>query len=125
MMMNASRGSRGCWANTSAATFGSRSRPAPLSTEASRSPYSTRLRSAIREVGMRPPARPAISIAKASECPVPKAVMTPPLATASASRSAARAMGPSWALAVRSGRRWVTCSRKRSGVVDTSLFLSG
>ena len=50
----------------------------------------TRSRSAIRLVGTRPPARPAISIARASECPVPNACTTPSARNAAAIRSAAR-----------------------------------
>ena len=51
---------------------------------------------AILFAGTSPPARPAISIAKDREWPVPKTWTTPPLPTDSASSAAAAAMASVW-----------------------------
>ena len=55
----------------------------------------TTSRNAIRLVGTNPPARPAISIASASECPDPNAWTTPPSRNDATMRSAATCTGPS------------------------------
>ena len=55
----------------------------------------TTSRNAIRLVGTSPPARPAISIANASECPEPNAWTTPPARNDATMRSAASCTGPS------------------------------
>lgn len=53
-------------------------------------------RNAIRLVGTSPPARPAISMARASECPQPNAWMTPPAVIEVASSSAAWDFASCW-----------------------------
>src|SRR3569623_126041 len=73
-----------------------------------------------RLVGSSPPARPAISMAKASECPVPNACTTPPDSRLSAMATTASSLalfGPA-----RRSRRRVTSSRYnlvKSGIIGS------
>ena len=82
-MTNTSSGCGWIVCQSSSTMAGSRSRAAPSErTETSLPPKSTTSRRAMLLVGMSPPARPAISIAKAWEWPVPNACTMPPASSA-------------------------------------------
>jgi hypothetical protein len=89
-MTKTSFASMGARSYSRCARSGSRSVRGSRIVAGSAPPYMTRSDSAIRLVGMSPPARPAISMAVACECPVPKACTTPPSRTDRATMSAAR-----------------------------------
>ena len=97
-----SPGRIGARSQTLRASAGSRSAFGSDSASAGRSPSSTASRRASLLVGIRPPARPLSSMARASEWPVPNTCSTPPAARLSAIRSAARATGPAWPCSIRS-----------------------
>ena len=110
-MMKTSSGCGWIVSQRSSTMAGSRSRAAaPERIDGSLPPRSTTSRRAMLLVGMSPPARPAISIAKAWEWPVPNACTMPPASSARVIISTGASSPPASASAARRSSLVVTSS---------------
>src|SRR5690349_19725451 len=77
----------------------------------------------IRLVATSPPARPAKSVATASECPVPKACRRPPARKAFTMSSAAASTPAVWVAAMRSISAWISVMYRVAVMLNGSRLL--